>query len=184
MRRIPGLAAVGLALVGACTAGAAEPTGPPASLEGRWRLVEQRYAKGGRNLAHSENAVHLELVRGIAGVGGRIWAGDDPSQARAWPALVGQSCPSESSDAEVRCADGREVPVTIVERSFDAAAGLVSVRYEARPTEEPDFHLEIEESYRVSADGSELNGDMTVRFKRAGESRGSFVLHRRFAREP
>jgi hypothetical protein len=44
--------------------------------------------------------------------------------------------------------------------------------------------LEVVEEYRVAEGGRYLEGSVRVAFVRDGEARGSYVLHRRFEREP
>ena len=139
------------------------------SLEGRWRLVEQRYGNGSANLAAEDHPVMLEIVGGPSGLSCDISAGEGLKQPIAWPAFV--------NDAGV-------VPVTASERSADLLAGALHARYSVRPSETEDLILDIEESYRISDDGKSLAGTMTVRFLQDGKDRGSYTLHRRFEREP
>ena len=137
-----------------------------AGADGRWRLIEQTYQRGGSNLAPVEAPLRLELVLGPDGPQGRIWSGDDPSRSLVWPAfLAGES---------VR-------PVTVLERS--AQDGEVAVRYRVQPAPGDDLVLEISERYRASASGDALEGTVEVRFTGGSRNRGGYTLHRRFERE-
>lgn len=60
----------------------------------------------------------------------------------------------------------------------------VRVEYDFEPNPDDDLVLEIVEEYRVVDDGRALEGRVRVAFVRAGEPRGSYVLHRRFERQP
>lgn len=165
MRMLPAFLAVALA----SAAAAAAPLPSSVSIEGRWRLVEQHYAKGEANLAFADAPVRLEFAREGAGWTGRIWAGEDRANAVPWPAFV---------------TDDGSVPVELVERSQDSALGSVTVRYRVRPSPTDDLVLDITESYAVSPSGGDLEGTMTVRFTGGTANRGGFELRRRFEREP
>lgn len=153
----------------AMTALAASPRASAATIEGRWKLVEQHYAQGGSNLAFHEVPVRLEFVREGAGWAARIWAGDDRSKAFSWPAFA---------------TDDGPVPVEVLERAQDPLLSSITVRYRAHPSPTDDLVLDITESYAVSASGKDLEGTMTVRFTGGTTNRGGFVLRRRFEREP
>jgi hypothetical protein len=134
--------------------------------DGRWRLVEQTYQRGGSNLAPLDAPVRLEIVLGPEGPRGRVWSGDDPSRALPWPAFV--------AGESVR-------PVTVLERS--ASDGAFAVRYRVEPAEGDDLVLEVVERYAASADGATLEGTVEIRFTGGATNRGGYTLHRRFARE-
>lgn len=152
MKTFVGLAA----LLAAVSAWAATPSGS-------WRLVEQTYASGGRNLVAADAPVRLDLALGPAGPTGTLRSG---GVASPWPSFV---------------ADGTPRPVTIVSR--ESSDGAVEVVYRVKPAADPTI-LEIRERYAVSADGATLDGTVEVTFLQDGAPRGGYVLHRRFAREP
>jgi hypothetical protein len=156
--------ALALVLVGSCLA----PAALAASLEGRWRLVEQRYEAGAANMMADETPLYLEFTRGAGGLAARMWAGADVSAAVPWPAFSSQAGPSA---LEVR------------ERGEDAIAGEVKVSYRVHPSPGDDLVLEVTESYRVSKDGSALEGTLQVKFSGGERNRGGYTLHRRFERE-
>jgi len=135
--------------------------GPAAAgtLEGRWVLVEETYGAGGLDLSHQKPRQTIEFVRERGALVGRATMGED-ARLQAWP--------PETGDAQV---------------SFSPHENGVRVRYRT-PENDDQFRLDIVEEYRVSGDGRELSGTMKVTFLRAGEERGSFVLHRRFERLP
>jgi hypothetical protein len=139
------------------------------SPEGLWRLEEQRYGTGAANLAPADEPVWLEIMREGAGLTARIWAGEDRSLALPWPAFV---------------ADRGPLPVEVLERHLDPVDGAVRARYRVRPALDPgdDLVLEVVEQYLVAPDGDTLTGTLTVTFHRQEETRGSYVLHRRFRR--
>lgn len=136
------------------------------TVEGRWVLVEQTYGSGANNLADAERPLHVEFRRGPAGLGGRLWAGDDPADAVTWPAFR---------------AERELAPPRILEREEDPAGGAVRVRYRVEVEPESGFEIEVTESYRLSGDGA-LTGTMTVRFFTPEGDRGSYELRRRFQR--
>ena len=137
-------------------------------IEGRFRLVEQRYERGDANLASQDLPVRVEFHREGGVLAGWIWAGDREEGALPWPAFAGDAGP---------------VPVEGVEVRDDAAAGEVSARYRVGPAPGDDLVLEIVETYRLVESGGALEGTMTVRFTGGATNRGGFTLHRRFERE-
>ena len=137
-----------------------------AGADGRWRLVEQTYQRGGSNLAPLDAPVRLRIFLGPDGPTGRIWAGADESRAIAWPAFVAGETPR---------------PVTVLERA--AWDGAFEVRYRVAPAAGDDLVLEVVERYAASADGESLVGTVDVRFTGGNTNRGGYTLHRRFARE-
>ncbi len=138
-----------------------------ATAEGTWTLTEQYYAGGQSNLAVADRPVHLALTRGPQGWSGTLWAGDDRAAARAWPAFV---------------TDAGPLPVEIAEREDDPSGGGVRVRYRVRPSETDDLVLDVTEDYRLSPDGTALEGTMRVDFTGGATNRGGYTLHRRFER--
>jgi hypothetical protein len=144
------------------------PQALAASPEGRWRLVEQRYQKGEANMMATDSPLRLEFTVESGRLVGRMWAGDDPGAAVPWPAFGSKPGPAS---------------LDVLERSEDLLAGEATVRYEVLPAEGDDLVLEVTESYRVSKDGSALEGTMHVKFKGGERNRGGYTLHRRFERE-
>jgi hypothetical protein len=141
----------------------------PGSLEGRWLLVEQRYGKGEADHASTDQPVRLEFVRDGGTVAGTIRAGSGESVAARWPAMVVDGEPQEIRVEEYRT--GRD-------------SEWVRASYTVPPRPGDDLMLKVVEEYRVSTGGKELVGTVTVSFMRDGEPRGSYVLHRRFERQP
>ena len=134
--------------------------------DGRWRLVEQTYQRGGQNLAPLDAPVRLEISLGPEGPKGRIWSGEDRSRALAWPAfLAGEAAR----------------PVTVLERA--TGDGSFFVRYRVQPAPGDDLVLEIAERYAAGPDGDTLEGTVEVRFTGGATNRGGYTLHRRFTRE-
>ena len=139
------------------------------SLEGRWRLVEQRYGAGGSNLANLDAPVRLEFRRQGAGLTCRIWAGHAVQQARAWPAFVSATPPAA---------------VMTDELAVDPARASARARYRVDTSDDDDLILHIVEDYRVEPSSGALVGTVTVTLVDDGKPRGSYVLHRRFEKEP
>lgn len=140
-----------------------------AGIDGRWKLVEQRYESGISNLAAPDLPVHLEFSRSGGVLSARIWGGDDPDRAVSWPAFA---------------TDAGPIAVDVVERQEDAATGSVTARYRVRPSPDDDLILDITESYALADGGAALEGTMQVRFTGGRTNRGGFTLYRRYAREP
>jgi hypothetical protein len=156
------LTALGGVVLLAWTSTAAGP------LEGRWLLVEETYGTGGLNLARGKPTQTIELAREAGGLVARTRIGSD-SSPRPWPAFVIKDTPA---------------PVAVSELQITPAEDGVRARYTVSSFRDgDDMHLEVVEDYRVDDDGS-LAGTVHVRFLRGTESRGSFVLHRRFERQP
>jgi hypothetical protein len=137
-----------------------------AGADGRWRLVEQTYQRGGNNLAPIEAPVRLEVTLGPDGPTGRIWAGADEGGALAWPAFV---------------TGGSARPVAVLGRA--ARDGAFEVRYRVEPAPGDDLVLDVVERYAAGADGDSLEGTVEVRFTGGSMNRGGYTLHRRFVRE-
>jgi hypothetical protein len=142
---------------------------PPAFPEGRWTLVRQTYGRGDANLAAPENPPHLEFLRDGSGWSARIWAGEATEQALPWPAWI---------------AEGEALPLVVESWKVDPAAGTVEVRYRVKPSAGDDVVLAVVEAYELTEDGEALVGTLTATFLDGDETRGSFVLNRRFERKP
>lgn len=155
LARILGLAALGLAILGA---------GP---FEGTWRLVSQTYEAGGWNIAPDDDPVRIEITAGGQGLRGLVWAGADKGKAVSWPAFVSDEGP---------------LAIEILSRSVTPSGG-VEARYRVRPSPTDDLVLEITEAYEPTEGGDALEGTVTVRFTGGTVNRGGYTLHRRFERE-
>lgn len=141
---------------------------PP--LEGRWVLVEQTYGKGKANLAGQEQPVCLEFYTDGGGQqAARAWRADESSASWGWPVWL---------------AEGKPLPLRLLQRSVDPGAGTVAVRYTVQPSAGDSMVLEVEESYRLEEAGTALVGTVKATFRVGEETRGGFVLHRRFERMP
>jgi len=143
--------------------------GAQAQVAGRWKLVEQRYGGGEANLADTERPVFLELEPGTTGFTGKIWAGDDPAEARDWPVYV---------------TDSGALPVEVLNRAEDLACPAVEVHYLVRPVPDDNLVLEITEHYDATDDGKALVGWMRVTFTGGERNRGNYILQRRWERQP
>jgi len=139
------------------------------SVEGRWVLVEQHYGKGRSNLAPDEEPVKLEFILEGGRLAGRIWVGAAEAKAVPWPAAPEK---------------GGSVPPRVRSYSSSPQLDRVRVEYSVEPAPGDDLVLEIVEEYGVVDGGRGLEGTVRVAFVRAGEPRGSYLLHRRFERQP
>lgn len=140
-----------------------------ATLEGRWKLVEQRYGSGRANLVSVEPPVKLEFYLAESKLAGRIWVEGDRSKALPWP-----SFPSEHGP----------LPVEIRQLVIGAGSDVALTRYRVRLSEKDGETLEVTEEYRLAEKAQALVGTVTVASPADGPSRGSYVLQRRFEREP
>src|SRR5262245_22579417 len=143
----------------------------PASLEGRFRLVEQTYGGSRANLVENEPPLLLEVVRNGVALDATLTAGE-PVTRHAWPAFL---------------TDAGALAVESLERADDAVSCTLHAKYRVRPSD--DLTLEIVEDYRCAEDGKALVGTYTVSFLARSpvgvlSPRGGYVLNRRFEREP
>jgi hypothetical protein len=139
------------------------------SIEGHWILVEQNYGSGKANFAPQDEPVHFEFAMEGGELSGKVWEGENRSTAASWPAF----------DA----GDGL-LPLQIEERRIDRQSGIIRAEYVVQPDPPDGVVLRIVEDYHVADKGESLVGTTTIYFKRDGEPRGSYVLHRRFERRP
>lgn len=139
--------------------------GLPASLEGEWVLVEQRYGEGARNIYDNDEPVRLSIRLGAGEPVVMIRAEGGP--ATDWPAWIGSGAPAD---------------VELESRSVDLAHGKISARFRLVSPDDPDFVFRVAEQYQLTPDGKALEGTITVSFERGGEPRGSFVLTTRYER--
>jgi hypothetical protein len=138
------------------------------TLEGRWLLVEQTYGSGRSNLVEEKEPLRLEFFREGDRLVGRAWFGDGSAGVMRWPSLL----------------TGDAAAVHVEEIVIAPREDRVRARYRTEPAPGEETALEIVEAYRVGDDGKTLTGTVTVSQTRAGETGGSYVLHRRFEREP
>jgi hypothetical protein len=140
------------------------------SIEGRWLLTEQYYGDGGSNLvSDAELPLHLAFVRDAEGLHGFIWRGTDRLGAQAWPSLTSAAGAG---------------PASVERLDLAADESGISASYTAAPSATDDLLLRVVERYTVVDDGRALAGHVEVTFVRDGESKGSYVLRRRFERKP
>jgi hypothetical protein len=137
-------------------------------LEGRWLLMEQTYGSAGSNMIAGEPEVRIEFRREGAGIAARTWRGDGSEGIFRWPSML--------------TGDGTDIRVE--EIIVAPEKGLVRARYRTDSDDDDEVAVEIIEEYRVGEDGDTLTGTVTVSRVRGDEPRGSYVLHRRFVREP
>ena len=138
-------------------------------LTGTWKLVEQRYEGGPKNLADPERPLYLELRRDGLALAVRVRGGDDEPLELAWPAFVNDEGP---------------LPVEVVELSNAAGGDRIRARYRVRPSDASDLVLDIVEEYALTDGGRVLAGSMAIRFTGGEKNRGGYVLQRRFERLP
>jgi hypothetical protein len=142
---------------------------PSPTLVGKWKLVEQRYGSGNANLASLDAPVRLEFFASGGRLVGRIWAGEDPTRALQWPALL---------------TEHGAHPLDIRQITIDPGANLARAVYRPRPSSPDGEPLEIVEEYRVAEEGAALLGTVTIRSLGSGGTTASYVLKRRFEKIP
>ena len=153
------------ALVAALTMLSTLAAMPVGTLEGRWKLVEQRRGERTANTAPSEKPVRLEFANAGGRLHGRIWAGDDTNASQPWPAMM---------------ADHGPVRIELKDLSIDGRTQRARASYIVKPSGTGGETLEVVEAYALSEDGRSLAGTVTIT---DSASRGSYTLHRRFERE-
>lgn len=139
---------------------------PAGTLEGTWKLVEQRRGAQTLNTA-PESPVRLEFAVAAGKLHGRIWAGEDRNTSMSWPAMVSEQGP---------------VRVEVKELLIDPRTQRARTSYVVKPAGTGGETLEIVEAYALADDGRSLTGTVTVSAGEAGK-RGSYTLYRRFERE-
>jgi hypothetical protein len=142
---------------------------PAPTLEGRWKLVEQRYGSSGANLISIEAPLRLEFTVSGGRLVGRIWAAEDRSKPLPWPALL---------------TDHGRHPIEIREVSIQPGSNLARAVYRVQPGSPDGDVLEVTEEYRLAEGGTVLLGTVTVTAFEKENPAGSYKLHRRFVREP
>jgi hypothetical protein len=161
--RRPGAAAliIALALVSL-------PVVAGATVEGRWRLVDQTYGPDGSDLLRGRAPVRLELTLAPSGPRGRVWYEGDDRAPVEWPTPLAAPAVSETERPRIE---------------LSSSGNRIRARHAFAMEGEPDARLEIVEDYQVESAGSTLVGTVTLRLVRDGEPAGEYVLHRRFERE-
>ena len=142
--------------------------GSSATLDGRWRLVEQTYGLGSAASASEAPRLRLELTHAAGRIAGQVWLAGHESRRTSGPAMF---------------RDDEPLPVLVVANEVSAAADSVRVRYVTDDPDDDKNVLEIEEDYRLVEDGAALAGSVTVRVRHDGKDVGGYRLHRRFERE-
>ena len=136
----------------------------PATIAGTWRLVEQRYERGGRNFAPPDGPARLVITPR-----GTRWeiTIEIHGQRGEWPLYPSPAGPRPLTGVRVHVGPlGREL----------------AARYVVRPAPGDDTYLHVTESYRLDGRGR-LVGTMSLRFVRGGKEHGGFAWHRVFERE-
>ena len=140
-----------------------------ASIEGRWRLTDQHYGSGASNLAPTERPLRLEFFRDASGLAGRIWPADPSAPPFPWPSFV---------------AEGVPLPVLVEEMLVDPKLERIRIRYRVSPASSDGREILVAEEYHAVRGGRELEGSVKITALEGGKDRGSYVIHRRFEREP
>jgi hypothetical protein len=140
-----------------------------ATLEGRWRLVEQQAGAGRSNLASPEAPLRLEFYLSGPSLAGRIWTAEQPPRSFPWPCFA-----TEQGPLPIR------VEQLVISPASDAARAVYRVGAPGGGKE----GLRVEEEYRLSEGGGALLGTVKITSLEGESPRGSYQLRRRFAREP
>jgi len=151
-----------VALFGASGLGAA-------TLEGRWRLVEQRVGTGEANQASADTPLRLEFYLSGASLAGRIWTAEKRPRAFPWPSFL---------------PDNVALPVRPVQVTISAVGDTARAIYRVHASEEGYPILQVEEEYRLAEGGRALIGTVKITSLKGGEPAGSYLLHRRFEKDP
>jgi hypothetical protein len=141
---------------------------PAATLEGRWKLVEQSAGSGGANVASPEAPLRLEFRLSGSSPAGRIWTAEEKPRPFPWPSF---SMGSGSAPVEIE--------QLIFAPAGDSARTVYRVKMPGG-----DSVLRVEEEYRLSDGGRALAGTVSVTSLEEGAARGTYRIHRRFEREP
>jgi hypothetical protein len=158
----------GAILAGILLAVSAAAAPAAATIEGRWRLVDPGREAGRPGEAAFEAAPRLECALEGAALACRALTAEAPPRAFEWPAFVSEAGP---------------LPVIVHERILDARTGRLFARYEVRLPPPGDRRLRIVEEYRLEDRGA-LAGTVRLTLVEDGEEAGSWVVRRRYEREP
>ena len=145
-----------------------------ASLEGRWKLVEQTFGSGAANYAEPGAPLRIEFKREGPRLAGTIWIDGERARALPWPAFT--------ADEQILAIEGLHL-------SDDPVAGSVRAGYRVRSFAQDGESLEVVEEYQLTDGGRALSGTVTLTpvsntpsIKTS--SPPHIVWHRRFEREP
>lgn len=140
-----------------------------AGLEGRWRLREPGGATASDGLARSTPPARLEILREGAGLTCRVLTAEDPARVLPWPAFLQGHDP---------------LAITIEERILDERSGRLRARYTVVLPGGDGRTLGVAEEYALSQDRHALTGTVRLTLFEDGAERGTWVIPRRFEREP
>ncbi len=140
-----------------------------ATIEGRWKLVEQHAGSGRANLASPEAPLRLEFYLEGPALAGRIWTAELPSRPFPWPSFA--TGPDSA-------------PIQIERLAISPASDRAAATYRVKVGGDKDSFLRIEEDYRLAEGGAILLGTVKVTSLEGGAPAGSYTLQRRFQREP
>jgi hypothetical protein len=140
-----------------------------ATIEGRWKLVEQSTGAGKANLVSADAPLRLEFRMTGASLAGRIWTAEKSPRPFPWPSFF--------SERNLLPVDAARV---VISPGSDAARAV----YRVRTSGNGDLDLEVEEEYRLAEDGRALVGTVRITSLEGGKPSGSYLIHRRFEREP
>lgn len=142
--------------------GHAQP--PEGTLEGHWRLVEQRYGEGQYNFVNQNENLRTEFRLESGELRGTVtWDGG----RAAWPAYP---------------APGGAAPSVVIERSATQDLRGATARYRVQSGADGETELQVKERWELlSYDRARCT--VEIHFFRDGRSHGGFTWHRVYARE-
>jgi hypothetical protein len=140
-----------------------------ATLEGRWKLVEEHAGSGHSNLAAPDAPLRLEFRISGSTLEGRIWTVEKPPRSYPWPSFA---------------TEHGTLPLRLEGKVFSPASDQARVAYRVQSPEGGDSELRVEEEYRLAEGGNVLLGTVRITALEGGAGRGSYKLQRRFEREP
>ena len=139
-----------------------------ATVEGRWKLVEQRRGSNPANMVPSIAPLQIEFLVESARLVGRIRVEGVGRGAVPWPAHFDGAGP---------------VPVEVRQVWFAPAGSQARAEYRVKTPSAADEVVEIAEEYALDEGGGNLVGTVTVTSRKGGIPQGFYVLHRRFERQ-
>jgi hypothetical protein len=138
------------------------------TLEGRWRLVEQRRGSNPANMVPSLPPVQLEFRAEKSRLAGRVRVGGTSRTPIPWPAYFDDAGP---------------LPVEVRQVWFAPGSSQVRAEYRVKGLSAGDEVVEVAEEYALDESGLHLVGTVTITSRQGGIPQGFYVLHRRFERE-
>ncbi len=139
------------------------------TLEGRWKLVEQHAGSGRANMASPDAPLRLEFYLSGSALAGRIWTAEVPSRSFPWPSFgTGPGSP----------------PIQVERVLISPASDRATAVYRVKVGDGEDSFLRVEEEYRLAEGGGILLGTVKITALERGATAGSYMLQRRFQREP